>query len=712
MTEPMTTKERQALFLELASKPSGVTAQEAFEVGGARGDNVTIEAYHNLGRRLAHRGLLVVEKKDRQTRFFAGAKVDGQWLDEEHLASIVDPDYPLIALTVMKESFRQLQNIPEEIWIAAREGLKKEKARPAFATAIMGYADNLKDELENYKLESLRPESISELPKLRREIDVTILLLKQLAKYGLGLSEEAIHVPANVDLGLQELAEDPDMSFYNKKHLRDEIDRRVADETLIVDITEIDAKQGLLVAAVDGSSRGGLLFFETEGGDLSVGSTPMVSINTAVAQINRSVVYNGNNYPAFLRLPEKPEDMQRQDNRYTVMAKLFFPDLSDTQYAHSVWNAMDVLEARATDRVMGRWYTSKGDLEIQPADVVIRDGSVVPQDRDSNHYKQQDSYGAVVRDLMESNWGIVKKCKDDGQTVAGVVKNAQVSVLSPVLNYFMCQLTASEGGEQFDAWPLRVMNLLPDQVILTRLLTSGRKAGDTWTRSCLIRRPFHAATDFATRYSRNNPAAAIMLKRAHQARTNPPDDMPKEEVFFWQKFRDEKDFYVQMLNNVWYGSFYLGAVPRLDTGKMLARNEFIIPDSTEEKGDFPADVTAPHLNNLLKAIEDMGFDVSDEHAMFSSETKIDVLPALLIRAHDTVKIWATELLSRVQEYIGFHLSRLIKSTDAKGVKIRQWKRAELEAWARHLKRERNEQAGMLEKDDPMLLADSEENDRE
>lgn len=311
-------------------------------------------------------------------------------------------------------------------------------------------------------------------------------------------------------------------------------------------------------------------------------------------------------------------------------------------------------------------------------------------------------------DMTELNWNIVKRCKDDGQTVAGVVKNAQVSVLSPVLNYFMCQLTASDGGEQFDAWPLRVMNLLPDQVILTRLLTSGRKMGDTWTRTCLIRRPFHAATDFSTRYSRAMPPASVMIRRAQQARQNPPEDMSKEELFFWQNFRDDRDFYVQMLNNAWYGSFYLGAVPRLDTGKMLPRNEFLIPGPTIENGEFPAEVALPHLNNLLKAIKDMGFDVSDEHSMFNSDSKIDVLPALLIRVHDTVKIWAAELQSRVQEYIGFHLSRLIKGAGAKGVGVRQWKRVELESWARHLKNERNEQAGMLEKDDVLLIANSDD----
>lgn len=706
-------KARQALFIELASRPSGATAQEAYEEGRARGDNVTIEAYYNLGRRLAHRGLLVSEKEDRQTRFHAGAKIDGQWLDEEQLASIVDSDYPLIALAVMKESVRQLHEIPEEVWIEARERLKHARARELFFSAIKAYADNLSDELHNYRLESERTEAVTDLPKLRREIDSTISLLRQVAKQGLGLSEEAVHVPGNLHLGLKEISEKTDSPLYNEEILMEELRTRVADETIIVEIVDAPLKKDLLISAVDGSSRSGLLAFEGEGGDFSVGHAPMVSINTSIAQINRSIRVEGNAYPAFLRLPEKPEDMQRQDNRYTIMAKLFFPDLTESQYAHSVWNAMDVLEARAALRVMSRWYTSKTNLEIRPADVVLRDGSIIPQDRDSNHYKQQDSYGQIVRDLIELNWELLKKCRDDGQTLAGVVKNAQVRVLAPVINLYLCQLAAKNENTQLAAWPLRAMNHLPDQVLLTRLLTSGRKAGDRWTRTCIVRRPFHAATDFATRYSRKpgSAPADLMIARANLARTNPPQDMSAEEQFFWQNFRDSRDVYVQMLQNAWYAMFYLGSVPRLDLEKLLPRNELLIPTSTNEIGGFSDEIVAAHLKNFLDAVRLTGFEVSGEHSMFESDAKVDVLPSLLIKVHDTVKIWATELLSRVQEYIGYHLSRVIKTTGLKGVRVRQWKRTELEAWAKQLKRERNQQAGIATPSGkPQLVEDTDYDD--
>lgn len=58
------------------------------------------------------------------------------------------------------------------------------------------------------------------------------------------------------------------------------------------------------------------------------------------------------------------------------------------------------------------------------------------------------------------------------------------------------------------------------------------------------------------------------------------------------------------------------------------------------------------------------------HSMFKNDAVIDVLPRLLIRAHDTVKHWAAELLSRVQEYVGYYLARYVSTKKFRGIRIR------------------------------------------
>jgi len=435
---------------------------------------------------------------------------------------------------------------------------------------------------------------------------------------------------------------------------------------------------------------------EGEEGDFSLGHAPSVSINTATAQINRRVKISGREYPAFLRLPEKPEDMQQRDNRFTIMAKLFFPDLSESQYVHSIWNAMNLLESRAAARVMKRWYTSTNNVEVRPADIVLLDGTAVPNDRDSNHYAQSDTYGRIVRDLIEVNCEIMQKSRNDKQIVAGVVKNAQLRVIGPIINRYIARTIAQDKRTQIETWPVRAMNALPDQTILTRLLTAGRQKDDRWFRTCYVVRPFHAATDFAERYSRQRDRrpAAILLARAKEARKRKALGLSEPEELFWADFLGERDPYVKMLEGAQYANFYVGAVPRLDQKQALPRIEVLVCTPTAESGEFHSEIHR-HCDVVLDALKLTGFEVAAEHSMFDAKGWIDVLPRILIDVHDTVKIWASELQSRVQEYIGYHLSRYLGGSGRKGVRIRPWRRTELQAWIAQMTEERRKQAGTL-----------------
>jgi len=710
MTEKtaMTSKEREALFVEMASEASGTTAQDVYKAACARGDNVTEESYFNLGRRLSHRGILVADRSSKPTRFTTSPRFEGQWLDEDHLASIINPDYPLIGLAALREVTRQAHNIPEVVWVELRERLRKEPARALFFQAIVAYCDNLRDEIEHYSLLATREPEQKELSRAKRQVEENLSLLKSITKYGLGLSQEAVNLPANLDLGLRWIKENPGIAFYSEAVLQDELHRRISNESIIVDIEDSISERDLIVAGVDGSSRGGLLTFEGESGDLTVGHAPMVSINTAVAQINRKLTSGA---PVFMRLPEKPEDMQQERNRYTIMARLFFPDMTESMYAHSLWNSMDVLESRVALRVLQRWYMPNGGKEIPRADVVLRDGTITPNDRDSNHYAQTDSYGQIVRDLIETNWEIALKSGVNAQTVAGAIKDAQLRVFAPVLNWYACQLAAAGKGTQIERWPLDSMNYVTDQLFLTRLLTAGRKKSDHWSRSCLVLRPFHAISDFATRYSRSPGKGPVdlMLARANHARAAAPHEIAPDAKWFWSNFNDEGDPYLQMLRHVWYANFFIGCFQRMETERALPRFEFLVTYPMKEESPFPDSEVKTHLSRLLQALKKMGFEVAAEHTHFDSPFKIDVLPTILIQAHDTVKTWATVLLSRVQEFIGYQLSKVNQSWKYKGLRVRKWTAGELEQWVHQMQLKRDIEAGVSSpalEDEPSNASDS------
>jgi hypothetical protein len=164
-----------------------------------------------------------------------------------------------------------------------------------------------------------------------------------------------------------------------------------------------------------------------------------------------------------------------------------------------------------------------------------------------------------------------------------------------------------------------------------------------------------------------------------------------EDGFWCDDFRGKHDSYIQLLENTWYANFFLGAVPRLDQKQALPRVEFLVSESTAEDGAFRPEIVS-QCTKLISALKLNDFDVAQDHSMFGAKGWIDVLPRLLIEVHYTVKIWATELQARVHEYVGYHLSRYLKSTH-RAIRVRPWKRAEIEAWLTQMTDERRRQAG-------------------
>jgi len=689
-TRPFTTREREDLFCKLAGRSEGVTAPDVYKEAVTLGDKVTKEAYQNLGRRLVHRGVLVADDSSSPITYKIGQPVDSYWLDEEELARIVDPDYPVLALPIWKESLRQIRQVPEEWWTHIRMKLMSEHAPDLFQRAIESYGADLHALIE-HTAEAIREGALpNEINRLRQEGRSLIRLLEGVVRFALGLSFEAVKFPESIEEALEEKKNDPnaDVVRIDSVLLKEELGQRIAPEAFVVQ--DNSCESGLMIAAVDGSSQSGVMSAIGEENDFYVGHAPMISINTAVGQVNRRLVFNGQEFPVFTRLPEKPEDLQQRENKYTVMAKLFYADLSDAEYMHSLWNAMDTLEARATLRVLSRWYTSPGGAEVRPADVVLRDGTVVPQARDFNHYKLDTHYGEIVREMISLNWEIVKKCTSDQQSVAGVVKNAQVRVFGPILNWYVTQLAAKKSASAVESWPLNAMNALPDQALLTRLLTAQREKNDPWTRTCLVLRPFHATTNYNKRYSRaKSPVQMILDRKARDLKDG-------ESKAFWNDFRDQADPYVQMLNNVWYGSCFIATVPRLEFERFLPRIDFIVPSQTYSQTVDPMLPAKAHFRRVCGALLDCGFEVSVEHSMFKDKSTLEVLPELVTRTHDTVKTWARELRHRVDEYLSNIIGRHMHQKRTRGIKVRPFTKGELTSLLRSLEQERKRIAGVGE----------------
>jgi hypothetical protein len=82
--------------------------------------------------------------------------------------------------------------------------------------------------------------------------------------------------------------------------------------------------------------------------------------------------------------------------------------------------------------------------------------------------------------------------------------------------------------------------------------------------------------------------------------------------------------------------------------------------------------------------------------MYDDKSTLEVLPSIITRAHDTVKIWAQELLSRVDEYLSTILTQAISAKKARGVRIRPFTKEEFRLLHEALKNERLRMAGSSE----------------
>jgi hypothetical protein len=678
----MDAKQRRALFLEMAARPEGTTAQEVYDAAVAHGDGARAEAYHNIGRRLVTRGFLRSSKEGPRTVFRTGGAPDEHWLDEDRLADILDPERPLEALAVFRETRRQLVNIPEDVWIEIRETLKRADARKMFVAAIEGYADYLQCAFREYLYAIESNDSDHALTRSRLEADLA--KLKGLSKSGLGLSNDAVNLPPSVEAGLSRFRRNMDEQFCSHDKLRDEIRRRVAPGPFIQESPPSSRGRDLLVAGIDGSTRGGLLSVDGEDGDFAVGLAPMVAINTSAAQINRELEVGGRRYPAFLRLPERPEDIQRRENRYSIMARMFYPDLTESQYAHSVWNAMNVLELRSARRVMSRWETAEFEVEVPPADIVMLDGTIVPNNRDSNDYAAQNNYGKIVRELIECTADLVRLSEQQRQVVAGVVKNTQLHVLSPVINFYLTQLVGRAQGSSLRTWPLQAMNAVPDQHLVTRILTAGRTQGEPWVRTVYVLRPFYAATDLVERVTRARRPGDELDERSRAARVaiERGEGSPQDGFWAYQYNRD-RDAYARLLDRAWIATFFVGAVSRSDSRQMLPRMEFFVPHTTVEEGELPT-LTDEFGRLFLQALHQDGFEVAQEHAMFDTEGRLDILPKMMILVHETVKGWSQHLLALSQEFIGRNIASYLK-TKERSARLRPWNKSEIDAWVGHMR---------------------------
>ncbi len=117
-----------------------------------------------------------------------------------------------------------------------------------------------------------------------------------------------MNLPLTIDVAIADIRKH--QCYVDQEALRAELIRRVELTSFITDVEPDRTERPLLIGAVDGSTRGGVLSFLGEDGDLTVGYAPMISINTAIGQVNRSLRLRNKQTPLFIRYTFTPCGMR------------------------------------------------------------------------------------------------------------------------------------------------------------------------------------------------------------------------------------------------------------------------------------------------------------------------------------------------------------------------------------------------------------------
>jgi len=341
-----------------------------------------------------------------------------------------------------------------------------------------------------------------------------------------------------------------------------------------------------------------------------------------------------------------------------ILSRLWYSDLSDSQYEHTKKAALDVVQFRVDERVMtgvaralGTATSAASASQLPKPTLLIRDGTVTPQEREFQHYCASNSYGDVVREGINLSYKILREVTDSSRRVyAGSVKFTVLKTFSTILNWFI--------KHRVDAgWDLFRASVISDPVAMTRVFNSlPSLPSGQYYRSCVIARPFPAmVTDL-----RGVPAEtsdewlAHFRKRQDRQLTDyregsgPPPWMLGVDI--------EDDPYVRLCQQADYASFFIGrpggdphiTVPRFEFMDCLRKHSIVDRQTRVERS----------ARLIVSGVHHTKWAMDRDHNFMTSSKVPRLVPYVVYQAHEACKALGHKLESELRQAIAAKLSQI------------------------------------------------------
>ena len=420
----------------------------------------------------------------------------------------------------------------------------------------------------------------------------------------------------------------------------------------------------LITAGSDGSSHAGYVrgipapaYVEEEG-------RLILTFNNSVAYVELPEGYSID-FP-YHGVPMTRAALEDPHNRGMIIARPWFPDLTDSDYEHMKKAALDVVQFRVDERLMrgtARAYgtsAGRGDSGLLPRpNVLIRDGTVTPQEREFQHYVDPTAYGDIVREGIALSYSVLKVVADSTRRVfGGAVKFTQLRSFSRILNWYIRRGSGHDGAKPIEpSWDIARASHVSDSVAMTRLIQAlPTLSGRRYYRSCIIVRPFPAMVTSLRELNKRTPDEWLGYfedRRDAQVREQRRNGGLRP---YLAKVNLEDEPYVGMCREADYGAFYFGR-PGGDPQLTLPRFEFM--DSL--RGRPPDECERRVLNAvalMISGIDETRWQLDKDHNFLSSRKMPRLVPYVVYEAHEKCKALGHKLEAELRQAIAMRLSQL------------------------------------------------------
>ncbi|MDD5370451.1 MAG: hypothetical protein PHQ40_15315 [Anaerolineaceae bacterium] len=631
-------------------------------------DNVTLTAYYKILDRMEASGKVETSNDDPERgRLYTISPT-------LHVGNplTLDDIYELLPFFRTTEALARIvdaQNYYEEnsnsVIRKAAEALLDEDPVDIFLRMILDLANLVQKDIEI--LRHKNEDGVSEIadsPSERR-LEADYRRLEGIAYRGLSLPHEALFLPSWVQIinGIGDVK-------FTPKLLKEALKLRVFGNTFIRKISpsddpDIKLKRNMTISGSDGSMHAGTLAIRTARGfyeDVS----DVITFNNSMVYIRLSGIQEQQEGREEMvhSAPFTRQTIDDPSYKGMVLAQSLFPGLSESEYEHMSKAATDVVQFRVDESVFTG--TAK-DLRpphslIPKPHVHLRDGTIVPQEREFHHYNRQDPYGEIVREGIRLERKILERImigKDRATVFGGAVKSTELRIFSQVINWYIVQGSRERFGHPIAAdWDYSRAANITDNMAITTLLSSLPAVENQFYVTCAILRQFPAVTEYYAHQLAGETWSEFFNKKKEHALLE--NERYGGDLPFIATVDAADDDFVFMCENADFVSFYIGHTAG-EPPPLLPRYEFLtsLRDfSMDENGRLGAGERVDRvIQKIVDALSVVKFSIDREHNFLSDKILSKIIPSVIYRAHEFAKSLGKKLEAELKSIV---VSRLIE----------------------------------------------------